>query len=341
MICDPPPAEERKTHLMDDQPGNLQSREPLVVLTGPTAVGKTRLSIALSKEVRGSVISADSMQVYRHMDIGSAKIMPEEMNGIPHYLIDILDPEEEFNVVLFQQYARTAMEEIRREGRMPVIAGGTGFYIQALLREVDFGAETDELQRSSRRSELEAEAAAKGAAAMHRRLEELDPEAAREIHPNNVRRVIRAIEYFEETGSRISEHNVREREKESPYNYVYFVLDDERERLYAAIDARIDRMMEQGLVEEVRRLLMRGLNEESMSMKGLGYKELLPYFRGECDLEEAVRVIKRDTRHFAKRQLTWFRREQNVTWIRKQDFGYDEEAMLRFMLDTMKEKGLL
>ena len=326
---------------MDDQPGNLRCKEPVIVLTGPTAVGKTRLSIALSEAVRGSVISADSMQVYRHMDIGSAKIMPEEMENIPHYLIDILDPEEEFNVVLFQQYALDAMEDIRQQGRIPVVVGGTGFYIQALLKEVDFGADEETRHSDSLRRELEETARREGADVLYRRLEELDPDAAREIHPNNVRRVIRAIEYFEETGRPISAHNAAEKAKESPYNYVYFVLDDERERLYAAIDARIDRMIEQGLVEEVRRLMMRGLTENSMSMKGLGYKELLPYFRGEYNLDEAIRVIKRDTRHFAKRQLTWFRRESNVTWIRKQDFGYDEDAMLQFMLDTIREKGLL
>ena len=330
---------------MDDQPGSTPNKEPVIVLTGPTAVGKTHLSIALSKAVNGSVISADSMQVYRHMDIGSAKIMPEEMEGIPHYLIDILDPEEEFNVVLFQQYAKKAMEEIRAEGRIPVIAGGTGFYIQALLKDVDFGpdqaAESEGRDLSGLRKELEEFAEKEGNEALYRRLQELDPDAAAEIHPNNVRRVIRAIEFFEETGAPISGHNAAERAKDSPYHYMYFVLDDDRSHLYEAIERRIDVMIENGLVEEVRKLLMRGLSRDSVSMKGLGYKELLPYFRGEYDLDEAIRIIKRDTRHFAKRQLTWFRREQNVVWIRKQDFGYDDDAILQFMLDKLRSDGII
>ena len=328
---------------MDDQPGSMQSKEPVIILTGPTAVGKTHLSIALSKAVKGSVISADSMQVYRHMDIGSAKIMPEEMEGIPHYLIDILDPEEEFNVVLFQQYAKKAMAEIRSEGRIPVIAGGTGFYIQALLKDVDFGTDPDAGvgHPAGLRQELESFAEKEGNEALYRRLQELDPEAAAEIHPNNVRRVVRAIEFYEENGTPISEHNAAARAQSSPYQYVYFVLDDERSRLYEEIDRRIDAMIGNGLVEEVRKLLMRGLSRDSASMKGLGYKELLPYFRGEYDLDEAIRIIKRDTRHFAKRQLTWFRREQNVIWIRKQDYQYDEEAILQFMLEKLRENGII
>lgn len=325
---------------MDDQPGNLCSKPPLIVLTGPTAVGKTRLSVELARAVNGSVISADSMQVYRHMDIGSAKIMPEEMGDVPHYLIDILDPEEEFNVVLFQQYALQAVEEIRAAGRIPVVAGGTGFYIQALLKMVDFGSGREEETSGGLRAELEAYAEKEGPEALHRRLQELDPEAAREIHPHNVRRVIRAIEFFEETGTQISDHNASWKNHDSPFRYMYFVLDDERDHLYRAIESRVDAMMENGLVEEVRRLMMRGLTEDCVSMKGLGYKELLPYFRGEYDLDEAVRIIKRDTRHFAKRQLTWFRREPNVTWIRKQEFAYDENAMLQFMLDKLRDAGI-
>ena len=243
--------------------------------------------------------------------------------------------------MLFQKYAMQAADEIRQAGRVPIVAGGTGFYIQALLKQVDFGNEREEDHTDGLREELEEFAREKGADALHQRLQELDPEAAAEIHPHNVRRVIRAIEFFEETGAPISEHNASWRFRESPYRYVYFVLDDERDRLYSAIDARIDVMIENGLVEEVRKLMMRGLTEDYVSMKGLGYKELLPYFRGEYDLDEAVRIIKRDTRHFAKRQLTWFRREPNVTWIRKQDFGYDEDAILQYMLDQIREKGIM
>ena len=256
-------------------------RKPCLVLTGPTAVGKTRLSLALAHRIRGSVISADSMQVYRGMDIGSAKILPEEMEGIPHYLVDVLEPEEEFHVARFQQMAKEAMEEIWARGRIPVLTGGTGFYIQALLKNVDF---SDSSGASSLRPELEK----LGEEALYQRLLEKDPEAAEAIHPHNRKRVIRALEYCLETGRKISDHNQRERQRPSPYCCGYFVLNDEREKLYRQIDRRVDLMIEKGLVEEVRRLAARGLTEENTSMKGLGYKELFPYLRGEMELDETL-----------------------------------------------------
>ena len=305
-------------------------RKPCLVLTGPTAVGKTRLSLALAHRIRGSVISADSMQVYRGMDIGSAKILPEEMEGIPHYLVDVLEPEEEFHVARFQQMAKEAMEEIWARGRIPILTGGTGFYIQALLKNVDF---SDSSGASSLRPELEK----LGEEALYQRLLEKDPEAAEAIHPHNRKRVIRALEYCLETGRKISDHNQRERQRPSPYCCGYFVLNDEREKLYRQIDRRVDLMIEKGLVEEVQRLAARGLTEENTSMKGLGYKELFPYLRGEMELDEAVRIIKRDTRHFAKRQLTWFRREPDVIWINKQEFGYSDEKILTYILRRWQE----
>ena len=292
-------------------------KRPLVILTGPTAVGKTALSIGLAKKIGGSVISADSMQVYRHMDIGSAKIRPEEMEGVPHYLIDVLEPKEEFHVVRFQELAKQAMEEIYEQGRIPIVAGGTGFYIQALLYDIDF---TESSEDKDYRRQLNDFAAQYGEEALHQKLEKVDEKAAEQIHPNNRKRVIRALEFYHLTGKKISEHNEEERKKESPYRYAYFVLNDDRQRLYGRIDHRVDQMLEDGLVEEVQKLKKMGCTRDLVSMKGLGYKEILAYLEGEMPLDEAVRVLKRDTRHFAKRQITWFKRERDVIWVPKQDF---------------------
>ena len=308
-------------------------KKPLVVLTGPTAVGKTKASIGLAKAIGGEIISADSMQIYRHMDIGSAKTMPEEMEGVPHYLIDELEPSEEFHVVRFQQMAKEAMKKIYSHGNIPIIVGGTGFYIQALLYDIDF---TETREEDSYRRELEAYADSKGAAYLHDMLRRVDPKAAEEIHANNVKRVIRALEYYHQTGKRISEHNETERKKQSPYQFVYFVLNDDRKNLYQRIDMRVDQMIQQGLVAEVRHLREMGCTRDMVSMQGLGYKEILAYLDGECTLEEAVYIIKRDTRHFAKRQITWFKRERQVTWIEKDQYAYDEERILNAMIQYTK-----
>ena len=313
-------------------------KQPMVILTGPTAVGKTALSIRLAKEINGAVISADSMQVYRHMDIGSAKIRPEEMQGVKHYLIDILEPEEEFHVVRFVEEAKAALEEIYRNGQIPIIAGGTGFYIQALLYDINFdGQDCD----ADYRRELEQIAEEKGTEYLHQMLEEVDAESAKAIHANNTKRVIRALEFYHVSGKKISEHNETEHQKESPYNFAYFVLTDERERLYKRIEARVDAMMEEGLLDEVRLLKERGATKEMVSMQGLGYKEILAYLDGEISLERAVYLIKRDTRHFAKRQLTWFRRERDVIWFDKEQYAYQEDAILADMLTILKEKAIL
>ena len=310
-------------------------KRPLLILTGPTAAGKTELSIALARKLNGAIISADSMQVYKYMDIGSAKIRPEEMQGVRHYLVDVLDPRDEFNVARFQQMAREAMEEIYQRGQLPIIVGGTGFYIQALLKEVDFQESSGELPL---RKELEETARTEGGAVLYERLKQVDPESARAIHPHNVKRVIRALEYYQETGRPISSHNEEQREKKPPYTYAYFVLNDDRARLYERIDRRVDRMIEQGLVEEVRWLKEHGYDRSLVSMQGLGYKELFPYLDGTCSLEEAVEIIKRDTRHFAKRQITWFKREPDVIWLNQQEFGYDKEKILKRMLELWEER---
>ena len=315
----------------------MTEKRPMVILTGPTAVGKTALSIELAKKINGSIISADSMQVYRHMDIGSAKVMPEEMNGVKHYLIDEFEPDEEFHVVKFVERAKEHLEEIYAEGKIPIIAGGTGFYIQALLYDIDF---TEQECDEAYRAELEQLAAEKGAHYLHNMLREVDLASADAIHANNIKRTIRALEYYELTGEPISVHNEREKERTSPYNFSYFVLTDDREKLYARIEDRIDEMMSQGLVDEVRQLKDMGCRKGMTSMQGLGYKEILEYLDGECSLEDAVYTLKRDTRHFAKRQLTWFRRESEVTWIDKGRFDYNEEKILEYMIRELGEKEI-
>ncbi|MCC8029962.1 MAG: tRNA (adenosine(37)-N6)-dimethylallyltransferase MiaA [Lachnospiraceae bacterium] len=304
-------------------------KKPLLILTGPTGVGKTALSIRLAKEINGAVISADSMQVYRGMDIGSAKIRPEEMQGIAHYLVDILEPDEAFHVVRFQELAGEALSDIYRKNQVPVVVGGTGFYIQALLYDIDFTSQDED---AALRKEYERLAHEKGAHFLHEKLRAVDPASADAIHENNIRRTIRALEFYEKSGQQISAHNERERRRTSPFDFRYFVLNDDRARLYEQIDRRVDQMLEQGLADEVKALRERGFDRSMISMQGIGYKEMLSWLDGEISYEEAVRILKRDTRHFAKRQLTWFRRERDVIWINKPDFQYQDDKILDFIL---------
>lgn len=313
-------------------------KKPLIILTGPTAVGKTKLSVLLASAVNGEIISADSMQVYKYMNIGSAKIRPDEMGGIPHYLVDVLDPRDDFNVVRFQQMAKQALETIYQNGRIPIIVGGTGFYIQALLKDIDFDENPSD---SSYRSGLEDLAAQKGGEFLHQQLQAADPQAALEIHPNNTKRVIRALEFYHQTGRKISEHNQEQKEKEPPFQYLYFVLNDRREKLYEQIDRRIDQMIEEGLLDEVKELYQSGYTRDLVSMQGLGYKEIIDYLDGHISWEEAVYTLKRDTRHFAKRQLTWFKREKSVEWIEKESFNYDDGRILAYIIRRCREENIL
>ena len=303
--------------------------KPLIILTGPTAVGKTELSIRLAKAVNGEIISADSMQVYKKMDIGTAKIRPEEMQGVKHYLIDCLEPDEDFNVVLFQKMAKDAMEKIYDAGHIPIIAGGTGFYIQALLYDINFDNVNEE---SEYRKYLKDMADKEGNEVLHGMLAKVDEKSAKDIHPNNVKRVIRALEYFHQTGKKEQSQNV------SPYNFVYFVLNDDRKLLYERIDRRVDEMFEEGLEQEVKRLIDSGLTRENISMQGIGYKEMFDYFDGMYDIDTAKELIKQDTRHFAKRQLTWFRREKDVTWINYENYNHSKDDMLEAMIEIIKNK---
>ena len=312
-------------------------KKPMIILTGPTAVGKTDLSIQLAKAINGEIISADSMQVYRHMDIGSAKVTPEEMDGVCHHLIDVLEPEEEFNVVVFQKLAKEALTGIYERGHIPIIVGGTGFYIQALLYDIDF---TENDGDTAIRRELEKLAQTQGAGCLHQMLQEIDPESAVAIHQNNVKRVIRAIEFYRQTGKKISLHNEQEREKQSPYQFLYYVLDTDRKTLYERIDRRVYLMMEHGLVDEVKHLADMGCTRDMVSMQGLGYKEILDYLSGEIPLEEAVYILKRDTRHFAKRQITWFKRERDVRWLELEQFQNDRKKVLEHILDEIEGEGI-
>lgn len=318
---------------MRDGERRMDNRLPLVIVTGPTAVGKTALSVRLAKKIGAEIISADSMQVYRGMDIGSAKVTKAEMDGVPHHLIDVLEPEENFNVASFQRMAKDAIRQICGRGRIPILTGGTGFYIQSVVNDIDFTVtqEDEGLRRS-----LEDMARAQGPEKMHALLAQVDEKAACQIHPHNVKRVIRALEYYQQTGQPISTHNERERKKTSAYRSAYFVLTDEREKIYAAIDRRVDAMIRAGLVEEVRSFRKRGLTRDFVSMQGLGYKEIFPYLDGEYDLDRAVYLIKRDTRHFAKRQLTWFAREKDVIWVNKSAYE-DEDSILQFMIRKVEE----
>ena len=268
--------------------------KPMVILTGPTAVGKTELSIRLAKILDAEIISADSMQVYKKMDIGTAKIMPEEMEGIKHYLVDELDPKEEFHVARFQQMAKDALKEIYAKGKIPLIVGGTGFYIQSLLYDIDFTKEDGDQEY---RKQLEEKAKTEGNDSLYEMLKQVDPKSTEKIHKNNVKRVIRALEFYKLNGYPISEHNEKEAAKTSPYE------------------------------------------KTMVSMQGIGYRQVFEYLEGNLSLEDTIEQIKKDTRHFAKRQLTWFGREKEVCMVDKSQFGSEDE-ILTYMLTILKEKGI-
>ena len=301
----------------------------IVCIMGPTASGKTSLAIELAHRFPSEVISVDSALIYRGMDIGTAKPSLEERQGIPHHLIDILDPDEDFNVAIFKDLVYDAIDKIKSNGHIPIMVGGTGFYIQAVLKNVNFSeGESD----PGYRKELEEIAISKGAVFLHEKLKQVDPESAENIPAGNVKRVIRALEYYKVTGNLISEHNKEESEKPAVFDNRYFVLNDERGYLYERIDKRVDQMMASGLLEEVRRLYESGISRDAVSMQSLGYRQLLDYFYGEYSLEEAVYQIKLQTRHFAKRQITWFKREKDAIWINKNEFDHDDSKILEFMM---------
>ncbi|MCR4624548.1 MAG: tRNA (adenosine(37)-N6)-dimethylallyltransferase MiaA [Lachnospiraceae bacterium] len=317
----------------------MDNKKPLIIITGPTAVGKTALSVDLALKLGGEIISADSMQVYRGMDIGTAKIKEEEKKGVPHYLIDIINPDEEFNVTIFKDLAKKHINDICSRGKIPIIAGGTGFYIQSVLYDIEF-TDFDEEKRSEVRMLLEDTLEEKGIDFMYERLKEADPKYAEIIHKNNIRRVLHGLEYNIVTGNKLSEHNEEQRERTSPYNFLYFVLNDDRAKVYGRINSRVDEMLREGLADEVRGLLDAGYSRDLPSMQGLGYKEMADYLSGECSYAEAVELIKRDTRHFAKKQLTWFKRERVTVELNRENLETNEK-MLEHILFSAKLRGLV
>jgi len=309
----------------------------LIIITGPTSVGKTNLSIEIAKNIKGEIVSADSMQVYKGMDIGTAKITPKEMQGIPHHLIDVIEPKQNYNAAIFSEMAEKCIGDIYNRNSVPILVGGTGFYIQAVLYGVDF---TDGDEDPKYRELLENRIKNGEAGLLYKELSLIDPEASAKISCNDHKRIIRALEFYKTSGKKISEHNETEKGRTSPYNFIYFVINDNRDNLYKNIDLRVDEMFKNGLENEVKELYESG-RLCGTAAHAIGYKQLISYFKKEIDLEEAIRLIKRDTRHYAKRQITWFKRESSVIWINKNEFDYDNKKILEYMLMKIREKGIL
>ncbi|MCM3039191.1 tRNA (adenosine(37)-N6)-dimethylallyltransferase MiaA [Paenibacillus motobuensis] len=289
----------------------INDKPNLLVLVGPTAVGKTKLSIEIAKAFSCEIISGDSMQVYRGMDIGTAKIQSSEMEGIPHHLIDVLNPDEPFSVAQFQDSCRQLIPEIGERGKLPFIVGGTGLYVESVCYEYQF---TDTGADEEFRSQMQNLADEEGNEALHARLAAVDPQSAERLHPNDVRRVIRALEIYHMSGTTLSSQ-LESQNKQSPYNLCIIGLTMDRQMLYNRIEQRIDEMMDAGLVDEVRSLLGQGFTRNLISMQGLGYKEILEHLEDGVPLEDAVTKLKRDTRRFAKRQLSWFRHMKDISWV--------------------------
>ena len=317
-----------------------QKHKPLLILAGPTAVGKSDFSVKVAKALGGECISADSIQVYKGLNIGSGKITEEEMEGIPHHLLDILNPEEDYDASSFQYMAREKVEEIYRRERLPILVGGTGFYIQAMLRDIDF-QEEDEAEKERFRSKLEKEMEERGSIALHEELKLADPVSAEEIHPHNRQRIMRALEYFHLHKSPISKHNREEKEKEALYDSLFLVLNRNREDLYEGINTRVEKMFQDGLVLEVEAFFNKGYTEHSPGFKGIGYRELFPYLRGECSLSECKALIQQNSRHYAKRQLTWFKREKETIFVEAENFQSREEEAEWIIEKCMSKWGFL
>lgn len=299
---------------------NRKAKAKLLVLVGPTAVGKTELSLELAQQFGCEIISGDSMQVYRGMDIGTAKATPEERSRVPHHLIDIRDPDEGYSVSEFQSMCSTLIKEIHERGRLPFIVGGTGLYIESVCYEFQF-SEAD--QDEAFRLEMTAYGEKHGFQALHERLRQIDPERAAHIHPNDARRIIRALEIYQRTGKTPTEF-LQGQKKQTPYELCIIGLTMDRQQLYRRIEQRIDRMIEEGLVEEVKRLRQKGYGRNLISMQALGYKEMMAYLEGEMTFDDAIELLKRDTRRFAKRQLSWFRRMKDIHWLDVTEKNFSE-----------------
>lgn len=289
---------------------------PIITIAGPTASGKTALSIQLAKEIGGEIVSCDSMQVYKDMDIGTAKPTLEEQEGIPHHMLSVAEPWEDFSVSRYCAMADPIVEDILRRGKSPIIVGGTGLYMDALIRGNAFAP----CPSTGRRAELEALAASQGIEAVIEKLQKVDPESAARLHPSDQKRIIRAMEVYLETGMTITEHNRKTQEIPPKYQPIRFALTDrQRQTLYDRIDRRVDAMLEAGLMEEIQGLLARGIPEKCTAMQAIGYKEFVAALHGECSMEEAAQQVKQSSRRYAKRQLTWFRRNPENIWLIRED----------------------
>lgn len=309
-------------------------KKPLVVIVGPTAVGKTKLSIELAKVLNGEIVSADSMQIYRYMDIGTAKPTVEERQGIPHHMIDVIDPGQEFSVAEYQRLATQTIDDIHSRGKLPIVVGGTGLYIKSLLYPMNF---TDASYDPELRKELQLQAEIMGKEYLHSKLQAVDPKTAARLHPNDVRRVIRALEVYHLTGKPMSEYDQGLEQMDYKYNVAIIGLTMDRAKLYQRINQRVDEMMKNGLLDEVKRMLEMGYTRDMISMQGLGYKELMEYLEGRVSLEEAIEVLKRETRRYAKRQLTWFRAQKDMAWVNVDEFE-SYNALVKWCLAYIKEK---
>lgn len=301
----------------------------LIIITGPTGVGKTDISIKLAQEIQGEIISADSMQIYRYMDIGSAKVTKEEMKNVPHHMIDIIDPDEEFSVALYKEKATEIIEKIYSRNKYPILVGGTGLYINSLICNYDFAKVYKDLEY---RQYLEELARDKGKDFVHELLKDIDLDSYKRLFPNDLKRVIRALEVHKITGKTINEFNAGSDLYNIPYNINYFVLNMNRQKLYERINKRVDLMIEKGLIKEVEKLKQLGYNANMQSMKGIGYKEILSYLDGVLSLEEAIEKVQQGSRNYAKRQLTWFRKDPRAKWIDKDNYKADTEILRNIVL---------
>jgi tRNA dimethylallyltransferase len=313
---------------------NTTEKPNIVILVGPTAVGKTDISIALAKALNGEIISADSAQVYKYMDIGTAKITPEEMQGIRHYMIDEVEPDQSFSVAQFRDRADSYIKDITSRGKLPIIVGGTGLYINSLINNLDF---TESVGDEDFRRRMQEIADTKGNEYLHNMLKEVDIESYKRLHPNDVRRVIRALEVYEFTGKTISYFQEESKKIPPRYNYAFIGLTMDRQKLYDRINRRVLAMLDKGLIDEVKKLLDMGYSRSLVSMQALGYKEIIAYLMGELSLEDAIFILQRDSRHYAKRQLTWFRRDERIKWFDLDDFE-DKSILLKNIINYIAGK---
>lgn len=310
------------------------SKQPLIIIAGPTASGKTSISIEVAKEINGEIISADSMQIYKYMNIGTAKISKSEMDGIKHYLIDEIYPDESFSVSDFQSKAIEYINLIQEKGKFPIIVGGTGLYINSLVYDLDF---TQAVSNWELREKYLEKARKYGNQCLYDELIKIDAESASRIHINDTKRIVRALEIYYETGKPMSYFYKDFRKENDNYNIVYIGFTMDRDILYERINKRVDTMIELGLIEEVKSLLDMGYTEELVSMQGLGYKEIIEYLKGNYSLEEAIDILKRDSRRFAKRQLTWFRREKGIEWVNTHEFE-NKDILTDYVVNIIKKK---